>query len=1057
MPGLRNWRALCFLGQIAMMATCLCAAQSHEEPSAMATVEGVLATTELPDVTVRLERVPADPLARLDGYLATVESDGRFHFEDVAPGNYRLTADTSSRLHGEFGSSAPGIPGVVLELKAGEDRKDLTFDLFPNVVGVCGRVLDAGGKPLRADVEIYQPQFTGDGMRLRPLNGQPVVLTNPDGYFLLSNGPTADPNDRHSEIFLRANGVWYPSTESFAGATAISASAISQSGCNAIIQMPRTRCTSHRLIGSLEGKLAAPPTAYEVSLYEVNPANILFQKEMQTSIYNTGKIEFDDACDGTYAIVAWNHDSWTWTKDEPAYYASKLVHVDGKDVNVSVAGVDQQSVWNLTHQQDIWNRNAEKIPPQEPAEVSGSLALVDGLTWEKACPANISHQLTLEHDNGLQPVSDLLDKNGSFSFNKLEPGTYTLNLGMYAHGAAYVKSVLLNGQALPTLHFTLAEGEVAEMKVELSDDPAGAAGKPRAGNTEPHYLLAGAHPAASIAGHVAGPDAAGAKLTLTALRAGPSQAWKYEAVAESDGSFRLDGVTPGIYKLSTEGEHHQYSEFGANGPGLEGSAVVLSAGQQLAGLDLKTYAKTAICGRVIDSDGRPRAGIEVWLRGSTGIPNANGSLGSWTKHTVTDSNGKYMIADAGPGYRDLWAKNGDMITYFPSYTGENRFYRRLELKSEQQGCVFDIYLRSADGTSAMAHRVMGTVEGSLDSSLGDRFYINLEPADKVFTPAVDRVQITTAGSFVLKGVWPRKYTLTVEGEYGNGFVPCGIPSSICGGYFHHLLASQQLTVADRDVENIRLSIGALPTLDGEIVVDGELPQGWTSRHLTLFWGNESKSVEADVGGHFAFPSLDALRYGFSITGYPPENAYEPVDLGPNYIVSAALDGKPVVGRHIELHVGQKAHLVIHIKAGATSGKLVVLPTGPPVDPYIDPCRSLGQGGTAVLMIPDPLPEDNSGIIGVGTQPGGSGEGYVRSAPPGHYRVVAVDNVEIPMVQGIIAPRTMAPAPHDFFVKLAAMGKPVEVVAGQEFEFTVPLLTEQAQQLMAEMGLGVTHW
>jgi protocatechuate 3,4-dioxygenase beta subunit len=1061
MPGLRRWKVICLFGHFAVLAGCFCLAQTPDGPSA--TVEGTVAIKGLPDVTVRLERVPTNPLSDFDGYLATVEADGRFSFEDVAPGDYRLTALSSSQMRGELGSPKPGIPGTILELKAGDHRKDLALNLLPDPVGFCGRVVDADGKPLRADVEVYAPQFTGDGAKLHPI-ANPLVLTDPNGYFMLAGAelaflPIPQLNQHFSRLFLRANGVWYPSTENFADAVAVPARPISQSGCNVVIQIPRTRCTGHRVIGKVQGMPAEDQSGYAISLYEVNPANVLFQKDSQPSIYNTDHVEFENVCDGSYAILTWP-DKPLSPHDRPGYYASSLFHVDGKDTDVTIAGMDQEEVWKLTHQQDIWTRTTPNLPPQEPASIHGSLELVDGLTWKQACPVGISQQLRLERGKSYEesakrenqnPIYATLDKQGHFSFDKLVPGAYSLNLGSFAHGAAYVKSIQLNGQPLPALQFTLAEGKSVELNVELSNDPAGAAGKPRADSMEPHYLPPGTHPAASVGGRVTGPDAAGAKLKLTLLAAGSPSNFGAEAIettAANDGSFRIDGVAPGIYRLSTEGEHHQYSEHGANGPGLEGLAVVLNAGQQRQGLDVKTYAKTSLCGTVFGSDGRPRPGIAVEIRGYTGVPNANGSPGNWTKQAVTDAHGKYTIAEAGPGYRELWAQDGNTITYFPS----DRSHGMADATPEQQGCVFNIYLRSADDGSTLAHTLSGTVDGRFDASLGDRFYVELEPANREFTPVVERVQMKEPGSFTLKNVWPGKYTISLYGEYGKGTIPCPMPSSICFGYFHHPLSSQQIAVTNRNVEGFHLSVGLPPTLDGEFVVDGKLPQGWDSPAVRLFWNTSNTVAKADAKGHFSFPPLDAFEYRFSTSAFPLDG------FGPVYVESATLDGKPLTGQHFELHIGQKAHLVIHLKVGSSSGTIKIGPGGPLVDPYRDLCKSLSSGGssTVVLMIPDPLPPDDSGIVADSLSAHGNGavSAYFSAVRPGKYHAVAVDNVGIPSAHTWAQSR--AAMSHDFLVRLAALGKPLEVVAGQEFESTAPLLTEQAQRLMAEMGLTATH-
>lgn len=94
-----------------------------------------VSTTSLPNLTVGLEKARTDPLSSFDEYLATVKPDCQFHFAHIASGYYLLAADSSSQRHGEFGTAAPGFPGTILELQASENRKDLTFDLFPDPVG----------------------------------------------------------------------------------------------------------------------------------------------------------------------------------------------------------------------------------------------------------------------------------------------------------------------------------------------------------------------------------------------------------------------------------------------------------------------------------------------------------------------------------------------------------------------------------------------------------------------------------------------------------------------------------------------------------------------------------------------------------------------------------------------------------------------------------------------------------------------------------------------------------------------------------------------------------
>ena len=212
-----------------------------------ATVEGNITNKDLSEVTVRLEILRSSPLGFSDGYTATVAADGSFRFDDVAPGNYRLIAETPFSRRAEFGSSAPEQPGTILQIKAGDHRKSLTLNLLPDPPAVCGRVTGGDDRPLRATVEAFTIAQTGDGWRA--VAQEPSKVTGPDGRFLFSN---LWPQGRY---FLRVNGVWYPSTESFSAARLIEPMPNSRSRCTANIRVPRGRCRGSRVHGTIQSTL----------------------------------------------------------------------------------------------------------------------------------------------------------------------------------------------------------------------------------------------------------------------------------------------------------------------------------------------------------------------------------------------------------------------------------------------------------------------------------------------------------------------------------------------------------------------------------------------------------------------------------------------------------------------------------------------------------------------------------------------------------------------------------------------------------------------------------
>ena len=127
MPGMYHGKVLRFLGSFSILASSLLLAQSPGKPTATATAEGAVTTKGLPDISVRLEKESTDPLSNFDGYLATVEGDGRFRFEDVAPGDYRLLGSFDFGMPEEAEMSEART--VAVKVAGGQDQA-VELDLF---------------------------------------------------------------------------------------------------------------------------------------------------------------------------------------------------------------------------------------------------------------------------------------------------------------------------------------------------------------------------------------------------------------------------------------------------------------------------------------------------------------------------------------------------------------------------------------------------------------------------------------------------------------------------------------------------------------------------------------------------------------------------------------------------------------------------------------------------------------------------------------------------------------------------------------------------------------
>src|SRR5579872_4399150 len=80
---------------------------------------------------------------------STFESDekGQFHFYDLQPGRFALSAQRAGYAPGFYGARGNSMVGATIELSSGQAVKDIEFKLTPNSV-IAGKVLDEDGDPM---------------------------------------------------------------------------------------------------------------------------------------------------------------------------------------------------------------------------------------------------------------------------------------------------------------------------------------------------------------------------------------------------------------------------------------------------------------------------------------------------------------------------------------------------------------------------------------------------------------------------------------------------------------------------------------------------------------------------------------------------------------------------------------------------------------------------------------------------------------------------------------------------------------------------------------------
>ncbi|MBZ5618259.1 MAG: carboxypeptidase regulatory-like domain-containing protein [Acidobacteriia bacterium] len=348
------------------------------------------------------------------------------------------------------------------------------------------------------------------------------------------------------------------------------------------------------------------------------------------------------------------------------------------------------------------------------------------------------------------------------------------------------------------------------------------------------------------------------------------------AVTDAQGRYVLRGLEPGQYRIS------------ANAPGPGGRIgggpfavrqVDLQAGQDLESFDFHLVLPGRIAGKVVDQNKEPVPGLAVFLVAREYVSGALRAV--FTGAASTDDQGEYLLerVQAGRAYLVL----------------AQRRYRRLDAISDapadprlRRPAVVPTYYpnsRSMDGAQALVLSSGELREG------------------------VD-IRLVRAPSFCLEGVveggsgpadlhFEIGETQPTSGTSGNGGFystqPGGTPGPdgkirICdlhqGDYeltVHQyaketfgaapFFGSTVVTVADRDVQNVRVIARPRIPLAGEVVWDGPAPDPPLDAKLTLrlqaITRTERGSVDATIPGEFSLPGgLLMDDFGLQVSEVP---------------------------------------------------------------------------------------------------------------------------------------------------------------------------------------------
>ena len=129
-------------------------------------------------------------------FTTTTDDQGKFQFKEVEEGPYRVAAARNGFARQEYGQRSFNRPGIVVNIRAGQQVNDVSFRLIPAST-ISGRVMDTNGEPLAGiTVQALRSTYDATGKRtLQPassartndLGEYRIYWINPGRYFVSAN------------------------------------------------------------------------------------------------------------------------------------------------------------------------------------------------------------------------------------------------------------------------------------------------------------------------------------------------------------------------------------------------------------------------------------------------------------------------------------------------------------------------------------------------------------------------------------------------------------------------------------------------------------------------------------------------------------------------------------------------------------------------------------------------------------------------------------------------------------------------------------------------------
>lgn len=496
---------------------------------------------------------------------ATTDSQGRFTFNNLEPGKYKLIFSANGYAKQDYGQRSSGGVGIPIVLGAGQAKNDLVMRMSA-VSAIAGHVLDKAGQPV-AGVPVQVFRFTYDengqkktqrvsGTQTDDHGEYRIFYLSPGRYYLSAGNPPGQTGGSGGISALLGNAA-YTSPNRIAQAYAISyyPGVSDANSASAIDVPPGTELNGVNLSLGLQGAYRVRGRVVDPRSGQPPPVADVFLNPVATDalddyigggfvdyaggnrIYNPadGTFEFKTVAPGTYTIGA------SLPNPNPVR-APDLAAMSNEERN---AYFEAQNA-------------ADQLRPRASAGLRVTSGDVDGIVLTVGTVGSIAGHVRVEADTAVpqapapsasflqfqlksnsdvqpsdggpqqdRPVKD----DGTFRISGIAPGDYRLSVSGMPSGL-YLKSARMGDADVLNDPLRFSGGPADTLEVVISSKVA----------------------------QVDGMTVPGAHVVLIPDNRARTELFR-PTVADANGHFTVSSITPGDYRLAAWEELQPFAFF----------------------------------------------------------------------------------------------------------------------------------------------------------------------------------------------------------------------------------------------------------------------------------------------------------------------------------------------------------------------------------------------------------------------------------------------------------------------------------------------------------------